>query len=169
MMTKPRKSRVIALALAAAATGLAGLAPVPAFAQFRQEITNDMSRCRGDVPAIRVNVTGIKEARGNMRVQLYRGIKPDWLVSGRWISRIEVPARAGNMSFCLPVPLPGTYAVAVRHDLNGNGSTDIFSDGGGMSNNPSVNVFNLGRPSYKRVAFEVGKGVETINIQMRYM
>ena len=29
-----------------------------------------------------------------------------------------------------------------------------------MSNNPSINIFNLGKPSYKKTGFDVGNGVE---------
>jgi uncharacterized protein (DUF2141 family) len=110
----------------------------------------------------------IKESKGTIRVQSYRGTKEDWLEKGKWIYRMEAPAKAGSMSFCMPLPRPGTYAIAVRHDINGNGSTDIFADGGAMSNNPSINLFNLGKPSYKKTAFEVGSGVESISIRMRY-
>ncbi len=156
--------------VAMAATVLTGLGvPQPALAQFRQEISNDMSRWRGAGPAVRVPVTGIESATGTVRAQLYRGIESDWLESGRWLYRIEVPARAGTMSFCLPVPSAGPYAVAVRHDVNGNGETDLTSDGGAMSNNPSINIFNLGRPSVRRTRFEVGSGVSPISINMRYM
>ena len=38
-----------------------------------------------------------------------------------------------------------------------------------MSNNPSINVFNLGKPSYAKTAFPVGNQVKSIRIQMRYM
>jgi len=156
------------LLLATAMLGALSL-PAQAVAQFRQEITNDSSRCRSG-PSIRIQVQDVKESRGKVRVQLYRGIKADWLESGRWIHRIEVPARAGTMNFCMPVPEAGTYGIAIRHDLNGNGKTDISEDGGGMSNNPSLNIFNLGKPSYKRTAFEVGGGSPTsISIRMRYM
>ena len=117
---------------------------------------------------MRVTITGIKESSGTIRVQSYRGTKEDWLEKGRWINRMEAPARAGTMTFCMPVPRPGTYGIAVRHDVNGNGETDIFSDGGAMSNNPSINIFNLGKPSYKKTAFNVGHGVETMSIRMRY-
>lgn len=133
-----------------------------------EKIANDASACRGDGPAIQVNITGVRSATGNMRVQTYRATKSDWLKSGRWLKRIEQPARQGSMSFCLPVDRPGTYAVAIRHDRNGNGKTDIFKDGGGMSNNPSISIWNLGKPSYKKVGVEVS-GVTPINIRMRYM
>jgi uncharacterized protein (DUF2141 family) len=155
--------------LAATAALAAGAFSAPAAAQYRQKITENPAKCAaGAGPAVRVTITGIKESSGTIRVQSYRGTKEDWLEKGRWINRMEAPARAGTMTFCMPVPRPGTYGIAVRHDINGNGETDIFSDGGAMSNNPSINIFNLGKPSYRKTAFNVGSGVESISIRMRY-
>lgn len=151
----------LALAVAALAT--------PAQAQYRQKIANDMSKCApGAGPAVKVTVEGVKSSSGVIRVQSYRGTDADWLEKGRWINRVEAPARAGTMTFCMPVPAAGTYAIAVRHDVNGNGKTDLRNDGGAMSNNPSINIFNLGKPSYKKTRFEVGPGVVPITITMRY-
>jgi uncharacterized protein (DUF2141 family) len=167
-MTQNFRSAQMALVFAGAC--LAALAAgAPAHAQYRQEISNDPAVCQGEGRSIRVNISEIKNAEGTVRVQLYRGIEEDWLESGRWIYRMEAPARQGSMSFCLPVPRAGTYGVAVRHDVNANGETDIFRDGGAMSNNPSINIFNLGKPSYKKTRFEVGDAPVTINIRMRYM
>lgn len=158
-----------------ATTGLAALAltalaaPAPAEAQYRQKISNNPAKCAaGAGPAVRVTVTDIRESTGTMRVQSYRGTKEDWLEKGKWIYRMEAPAKAGSMTFCMPLPRPGTYAIAVRHDVNGNGDTDIFADGGAMSNNPSINIWNLGKPNYKKTRFDVGPGVESISIRMRY-
>jgi uncharacterized protein (DUF2141 family) len=160
-----RRLRPLALA------GIAGLLCVtPALAQYKQEIRNDMRRCADNAgPAIALTVDGVKNASGNVRVQSYRATSADWLQRGRWLSRIEVPARAGSMTFCVPVPAAGNYALAVRHDVNGNGETDITVDGGAMSNNPSINIFNLGRPSVSKTAFAVGKGVTTIRVRMKYL
>ena len=153
-----------------ATLAIAGLAaPAPAEAQYRQKITNDAAKCAaGAGPAVRVTVTDIKESKGTIRIQNYRGTKEDWLEKGKWIYRMEAPAKAGSMTFCMPLPRPGTYAIAVRHDVNGNGDTDIFADGGAMSNNSSINIWNLGKPSYKKTRFDVGPGVESISIRMRY-
>lgn len=143
---------------------------MPAVAQYKQEIRHDMRRCaEGEGPAVLVTVEGVKSSSGRLRVQSYRGTAADWLQKGRWLSRIEVPARAGTMTICVPVGAPGTYAIAVRHDVNGNGDTDIRTDGGAMSNNPSINIFNLGKPSVSKTAFQVGKGVKPIRVQMKYM
>jgi uncharacterized protein (DUF2141 family) len=167
MIATFRRASTGKILAAAALSG--GLVAAPAAAQYQQEISNDPARCRAGTPSIRVNISGIEAARGNVRVQLYRGVQGEWLERGKWLYRIESPARAGSMTFCLPAPEAGVYAVAARHDINGNGSTDLTTDGGAMSNNPSINIFNLGRPSVTRTRFSVGNDVTTINITMRYM
>lgn len=154
-----------ALAGAAAAMMIAGASPAVA----GQELSNKLSRCQGASSSVLVNISGVKNSTGKVRVQLYRGTKDEWLEKGKWLNRIEVPASAGSMKVCMPTPGPGVYGIAVRHDANGNGDTDITKDGGGMSNNPSINIFNLGKPSYKKTRFNVGKGVEVISITMKYM
>ena len=166
-MNLPTNLRLAARAFVFAGFGLAMLA-VPARAQYRQAISNDPASCRGDGPAVNVTITGIKSSTGRMRVQLYRATKEDWLEKGRWIHRIEAPARSGSMTFCMPVPSAGSYGIGVRHDVNSNGETDLTQDGGGVSNNPSINIFNLGKPSYDKAAFQV-RGVRSITIAMRYM
>lgn len=103
-----------------------------------------------------------------MRAQVYHANSGDWLKPGRWLNRVEAKARAGSMSFCLPVPSSGSYAVAVRHDLDGDGETDLLGDGGAMSNNPAVNIFNLGKPSHTKVAFPVGNAVKPVKVSMKY-
>jgi len=149
---------------------LAAATSAPAAAQYRQKIGNDLALCyAGAGPALMVTVDGVKSSTGKMRVQSYRATADDWMEKGRWIYRIEVPAKEGTMTFCMPLPKAGSYGIAIRHDANGDNDTDIFGDGGGMSNNPSINVFNLGKPSYKKTAVTVGDDVVSIRIRMRYM
>ena len=164
----PKTSFTRALAATMALAGLLAAAG-PAHAQYRQKITNDMAKCRGSGPAVKVSVAGIKSSAGTVRVQIYRATKQDWLETGRWLYRIESPARAGTMTFCLPVPATGSYAVATRHDVNNNRDTDLTQDGGGASNNPTFSVFNLGKPSYTKVGFPVGNEVKSITINMHYL
>src|SRR3990167_8837719 len=148
-MTCQFAPRSAALGLAAAALAGSSLAHAAAAAPYRNTIGNDLSRCSGSGPAVKVDISGIAPVKGKVRIQLYRGTAADWLEKGRWLNRIEVPATGGSMTLCMPVPGAGTYGIAVRHDVNGNGATELRSDGGGMSNNPAINIFNLGKPSYK--------------------
>lgn len=152
----------------AAATVIMLGASISAPLSAGEKIANDLSKCSGDSPAMLVTVQGIRSSTGTMRVQSYRATKDDWLEKGRWLKRIEQPAQQGEMIFCLPVGVSGTYGVAIRHDRNGNGKTDIMKDGGGMSNNPSISIWNLGKPSYKKVGVEVQR-VTPLSIRMRYM
>lgn len=157
-------ARFIAAFAAAAALAMTGTASAGSV------ISNDMTRCSaGEGPAVKVIVQGIKSSGGKIRVQTYPATKAAWLAKGRWLQRVESGARAGTMNFCLPVAAAGNYAIAVRHDKNGNGSTDITSDGGGFSNNPSISLFNLGKPSVGKVSFYAGSGVTTVTINMKYM
>lgn len=162
------KYLVPAVLAALALPSMASSAPPAGDAAFRHRISNDPGRCAGSGSAVKVLISGITPAAGILRVQLYRGTQADWLQKGRWLNRVEVPARGSSATVCMPVPGPGTYGVAVRHDVNGNGATDIRTDGGGMSNNPPISVLNLGKPSYKQTAFTVGNDVKTISIRMRY-
>lgn len=173
-MVKFRK--LAALSGAAVLASLGAVAPAgPALAQasgtsdYRNIITNNMRSCApGGGPAVRVTINGIKAASGKVRAQVYNGTSADWLERGKWLNRVELPARRGRMTICLPVPKSGNYAVAVRHDVNGNGKTDIRTDGGAMSNDPSINIFNLGKPGIDKTRFNVGKGVKSIAITMKY-
>ncbi|MEJ7925958.1 DUF2141 domain-containing protein [Sphingobium sp. AN641] len=148
------------------------VASVPAWSR-QHEIGNDLSRCAASAegPAILVDVKGFASATGNIRVQSYPAVKDAWLTKGAWLNRIDsaVKPMSGAMRFCLPVPEPGRYGIAVRHDRNGNGKTDLSLDGGGFSNNPSINIFNLGKPSVEKSAVRVGPGVTRITINLRYM
>lgn len=161
-------ARMGAYALAAFAA-LAPVAAANAQVQYGQKISNNLRACApGAGPAVRVTIQGIKSSQGKVRLQSYRATKSEWLEKGRWLNRIEVPARKGTMTICMPVPKEGSYAIAARHDANNNSKTDISTDGGAMSNNPSINIFNLGKPGIDKTRFTVGKTVKKLTLNMRY-
>lgn len=158
-------------ALAALVMAGSAAAPAQAYAQ-RQHIDNDMARCAASAgPAILVEVAGFEVAAGTIRIQSYPATRNAWLEKGAWINRIEVPVKPvnGKMRFCVPVPSAGRYAIAVRHDVNGNGKTDLSQDGGGFSNNPKASIFNLGKPAVEKAAVPVGGTPVAIVIALQYM
>lgn len=142
----------------------ASLVSVPAVAQAA--IGPDAASCRNGGPAILVNVTGLKNKVGKVRVQLYGSNPSDFLAKGKKLRRIEVSAAAASAPICIAVPKAGRYAVAVRHDANGDGKSG-WSDGGGFSRNPNISITNL-KPSYSKVAFNVESGVTPIDVVMNY-
>ena len=152
--------------LGVAAFGLAAAAQ-PALAQLGQ----DAAACRnGGGPtgsAILVNVQGLRARTGNIRVNVYGDDPGRFLGRGQYVRQINVPVtRSGPMPICVIVPRAGRYAVAVRHDEDGNGRSG-WSDGGGFSRNPRLSLTNL-RPSYQNVAFNVGRGVAGVNVTLLY-
>lgn len=127
----------------------------------------DARACDGGASAFLVNVHGFKAAQGVLRVQLYGGNPGDFLKKGRKLRRIELPVRGtGAMPVCLAVPRAGTYAVAVRHDLDGNGKSG-WKDGGGFSRNPRLSLMDL-KPAHAKVAVAVGGGVRPIDVVLNY-
>ena len=152
--------------IAAAACGLALSAP-PAAAQMGPDAAACRSGGGSTGSAILVNVSGFRERAGNVRVNVYDSNPSRFLARGQYIRQVNVPVTGGGpMRICVAVPGPGRYAVAVRHDSDGNGRSG-WSDGGGFSRNPSVSLVNL-RPSYERVAFNVGRGVAGVNVTLLY-
>ena len=118
-------------------------------------------------PAVLVNVTGFKNRSGKVRVQLYGGNPADFLAKGKWVRRVDLPVTSsGSMKVCVALPKAGNYAVAVRHDADGNGKSG-WSDGGGFSRNPSISLLDL-KPSYQEVAIPVGNGVKPVDVVLNY-
>ena len=128
----------------------------------------DAASCRSGAggPALLVNVNGFKARTGNIRVNVYGGDPRKFLARGQYIRQINVPVtRAGAMPICVAVPRSGSYAVAVRHDVDGDGND--WGDGGGFSRNPRLSLTNL-RPRYQNVAIDVGQGVLGLNVVLNY-
>jgi len=164
-----------ALSVAAGALALAGMAtPLAAQAYtYARSGPNDMSLCApGKGPAVRIAVTGLKSSSGNLFVRAYPAKSSDWLKSKRYVMRVDAAPKAGSMTVCMPLPAPGEYAIAVQHDANGNRSTDISTDGAGMSNNPGIKKI-LGLvprpPSVEKARFTAGEGVMRMTIAIQYL
>ncbi|NNC73190.1 MAG: DUF2141 domain-containing protein [Sphingomonadaceae bacterium] len=147
------------------------LAALASSAQAGTRVDNDMSNCRAgaDGTAALVRLIGFKQGTGRVRVQSYSG-SGNWLERGQWLHRVEVPVnRSGrDMTVCLPLPGPGSYGIAVRHDLNSNNRSDR-RDGGGFSRNPDISFpFNM-EPDYGEVAFRANSGVNNVRIVLNYL
>lgn len=147
------------------------LASAPAGATTMPVLGPAAAVCQRGGPAMLVEVNGFKARRGLVRVQSYGGDPSAWFNKGTYLTRIEVPVPAdGPVAICLPVPHAGTYAVSVRHDLNGSGSADR-SDGGGVSGNPRVSLFDVmlhRKPDPARVAVAV-RGVTVVPVLLNYV
>jgi uncharacterized protein (DUF2141 family) len=150
-------------------TGAAAVALAASAAPAQAALGPDAPSCRAGAsnPAVLVNVTGFKHRNGKLRVQLYGSNPADFLAKGKKVRRIDLPVTgSGPMQVCVAVPRTGNYAVAVRHDADGNGKSG-WNDGGGFSRNPRISLMDL-KPSYQEVAIPVGKGVKPVDVVLNY-
>jgi len=157
MLKKMAKTASLALALATV--------PGNAFAAMGP----DAAACRAGAagPAVLVSVDGFQQRSGNVRVNVYGSDRAKFLARGQYIRQINLPVtRTGPMQICVALPQAGRYAVAVRHDQDGNGRSG-WSDGGGFSRNPSLSLMNL-RPSFDNVVINVGPRPTPVSVVLNY-
>ncbi len=133
------------------------------------------ARCRPDErgPAILVNIHGLKDRTGTLRLELYPDHQNDFLAddtkllaAGKTFRRVIIaPPAAGDPTICIRAPAPGSYAVALIHDRDGKPSFSIWRDGIGVPGNPSS---LHGSPTVDQARVRVGDGLSRVSIIMTY-
>ena len=161
-----RTLAVAALAMAALPAG-AAVAGTP--------LVSDRAACiNNDGPAIRVNVTGLKDRTGRLKVELYPANEADFLkddrdlrAEGKTFRRIwaDMPA-SGDPTLCIRAPQPGRYALFFTHDRDGKNKFNFWEDGGGV---PSNQKMGRSKPKVESAVVNVGSGVTTVNITAQYL
>lgn len=133
------------------------------------------ARCRpGETgPALKVNITGLKDREGVLKLEVYPANDKDFLEddnklieAGKTFRRIieSVPS-SGEALLCVRVPEPGLYAISVLHDRNNNRKFDLSKDGVGFTRNPKL---GLSKPKASSVAVSVGGRIDQAVIIMNY-
>ena len=118
-------------------------------------------------PAALVRVEGFKDREGRLRLQYYTDRPGEYLASGKYLRRVELPVTAaGTMTLCITLPGPGRYAFVALQDRNADGKLSIWSDGIGFSNNPRL---GLAKPAAKDTAVDAGGGVIELTIVLNYL
>ena len=133
------------------------------------------ARCRPNEPgpAIVVDVTGLKDRRGRLKLEAYPSNERDFLaddnvlvMAGKVFRRVERPLSGqGDVRLCIRVPAPGAYSLALLHDRDSNRRFGLSSDGIGFPNNPRL---GLSRPSAAATRVMAGPGLTRIRIVMNY-
>ncbi len=139
---------------------------IPAAADPRESRADDPTCAKGGSPAVLVQVSGLKNGSGKVRVQAYGPGAANYLKKGEWAARVDVPLGGRrSLDVCLPLPAGGTYSLAVRHDANANHKSD-WNDGAGFSRNPRLSL--LGRPGFAQTAVAVRGGPTRVNVVINY-
>ncbi len=124
-------------------------------------------------PAIRVAVSGLKDSRGMLRLELYPANDTDFLAAdkqliaeGKVFRRVlQRPSASGASVLCVRAPSAGRYALSVLHDRDGDTRFGFLQDGVGVSNNPK---FRRAKPKGTTAAVQVGPGVTSTRIILNY-
>ena len=106
--------------------------------------------------ALTVSVDNVRAAEGSVRIVVYN--EENWLNRQEWTQRALQPAARGTVAATFELP-PGRYAVAVLHDVNGNGKMDtrmlrLPKEPYGFSNGAKP---KLGPPQFEDAAFDLAE------------
>lgn len=132
-------------------------------------------RCRPSEtgPALIVNVAGLKDRVGTLKLEVYPSNERDFLrddnklvMEGKVFRRVvaSLPA-SGPVDLCVRVPGPGTYSVSLLHDRDGNRKFGWTVDGIGFSDNPKL---GWSKPKAEKTRITAGAGLTRITIVMNY-
>ena len=149
-------------------TFAAVLAPLAALVAAAAPITglNGQTAAAG---AVDISVTGLRSARGNVLICLTANPRKFPDCRGDSAARtLSVSASTASGRFAAVGP--GTYAIAIIHDENGNGRMDtllgIPREGVGASRNAAG---RMGPPRFAEASFVVGNAAVGQSIRMRYI
>ncbi len=106
-------------------------------------------------PAILARIEGLKDRKGNLKLELYPANEEDFLQddgvlvrAGKTFRRVQVPtpASGARVEMCIRVPRPGRYALLFTHDRDGKNKFNFWSDGAGFRPIPSWAVASRRSP-----------------------
>lgn len=120
-------------------------------------------RCRTDEsgPALIVDVEGLRDRQGLLKLEVYPADDADFLADdnllieqGKTFRRVvAAPPARGPVTMCVRVPAPGRYAVSLLHDRDGNRKFNLSSDGIGFAGNPRLGLSKPRAAAASAVAF----------------
>ena len=155
---------------------LAGIVASAATPSAAQVLGSDAAACTGGGggPAILATVTGLKDRKGALKLELYPATEDDFLAGdrklvseGKTFRRITVaPPAGGNAAICIRVPRPGRYALFFGHDRDGKRKFNFWSDGAGF---PSNHKIGRAKPKLVDSLIDVGPGVTQTTIRTQYL
>jgi uncharacterized protein (DUF2141 family) len=117
-----------------------------------------------------LTVSGLRNAKGSVLICLTANAKafPDCSKDAAAHKLRVAASAAGHVRF--DGLAPGTYAVSLIHDENGNGKLDTMMmmprEGFGFSRNPAI---SFGPPKFGSASFVIGAGTTSQSVKMKYM
>ena len=132
-------------------------------------------RCRvgEEGPALLVDVKGLKDRAGRLKLEVYPSNDEDFLkddnvlvAEGRTFRRVEADvATTGPVTLCVRIPGPGAYSVTLLHDRDGNRKFGWSVDGIGFASNPRL---HWSKPKAAATRVIAGPGLTHTTIILNY-
>jgi uncharacterized protein (DUF2141 family) len=156
------------------------LLSAPAAARYTAHVSSPElgkaeGRCRVNEPgpALLVDVTGLKDRKGLIKLEVYPANDDDFLAddddlvnAGKTFRRVEQPLNpVGPVTLCVRVPGPGSYSIVVLHDRDANHKFGWWGDGVGFAGNPKLGWH---KPSAEATRITAGSGITRTTIVMNY-
>jgi uncharacterized protein (DUF2141 family) len=148
---------------------------VAAGIQSTPDLGTAEGRCRSSEPgpSFLVNVEGLKDRTGKLKLEVYPAKDPDFLEddnilisAGKTFRRVEQPVPAsGTVQLCIRLPSAGSYAVSLLHDRDGNRKFGWRIDGIGFAGNPRL---GWSKPAATSASAVARSGPTQIEIVMNY-
>jgi uncharacterized protein (DUF2141 family) len=128
----------------------------------------------GRGPAIQVNVVGLKDRTGEIKLELYPDTEEDFLKDdrdlyreGKMFRRVRAPVpQAGAVSMCMRVGRPGRYALLVTHNRDGKNKFSFWSDGAGFRSSEKL---GRSRPKLAQAEIDIGAGITVVTVRVQYL
>lgn len=132
-------------------------------------------QCRTDEhgSAFLVDVEGLKDRQGRLKLELYPANDRDFLADdniliseGKVFRRVEIPVpSSGPVSLCIRTPGPGRYSLSLLHDRNSDRKFALSIDGIGFAGNPKL---RFSKPSAAAASALAGAEPTRITIVVNY-
>ena len=132
-------------------------------------------RCRAHEqgPAFLVDVEGLKDRKGRLKLEVYPANNHDFLAddnilisAGKTFRRVVEPVpQSGPVQMCIRLPSEGRFAVSLLHDRDSNRKFGWRVDGIGFAGNPTI---GWGKPKASRASAVANSGPTRLTIVLNY-
>lgn len=134
----------------------------------------DGSCSLGSGPRLYVNVTGLKDRSGRLKLELYPANEADFLKDDTNLKREGKPFRrmwadtpaSGNVRLCIRAPSAGQWALLFTHDRDGKNKFNFWQDGAGF---PSNQRLGRNRPKVRQAMVNIPAAGGQITVRAQYL
>jgi uncharacterized protein (DUF2141 family) len=125
-------------------------------------------------PMLRVNVEGLMDRTGRLKVEIYPNNEDDFLRDDTGLKNDKRPFRRvwmntpayGPVAVCIRAPYAGQWAVLLTHDRDGKNKFNFWEDGAGF---PSNQRLGRSRPKVRQALVNIPQQGGQITIRVQYL